>query len=147
MKHRNPTLTLALLLAALLFAFACGGQDDPMAEAKEAAEEAAAAANEAASKAAEAAGAAAEAAGQAASEAIDEAEAAAAAAGEAASEAAGEAAAAVEGALSDPVAKCLKLASEQAWAEALEACTKAHEEKPDDMAIEHALQQAKAAAE
>ena len=144
---KTPITFITLLAAALALTVACGGDDDPMAQAKEAAEEAAEAAAEAADKAAEAAGAAVDAAGQAASEAMDEAEAAAAAAGEAASEAASEAADAVEGALSDPVARCLKLASEQAWADALEACTEAHEQKPDDMAIENALQQAKAASE
>jgi hypothetical protein len=44
------------------------------------------------------------------------------------------------------VAKCSELAARRAWSEALEVCTKAHEAEPDNMAIEHALQQAKAAA-
>lgn len=46
----------------------------------------------------------------------------------------------------DPVARCRELAAQGAWADALEPCAKAHEMKPDDMALEHALQQAKAAA-
>jgi hypothetical protein len=48
--------------------------------------------------------------------------------------------------IDDPVAKCRELADQGAWSEALEVCTKAHQAEPDDMAIEHALQQAKAAA-
>lgn len=46
----------------------------------------------------------------------------------------------------DPVARCKELAAKGAWDQALEPCTAAHEAEPDDMAIEHALQQAKAAA-
>jgi hypothetical protein len=45
------------------------------------------------------------------------------------------------------VAKCLELAAAKNWTDALEPCTKAAEEKPDDLGIRHALQQAKAAAE
>jgi hypothetical protein len=48
--------------------------------------------------------------------------------------------------IDDPVAKCNELAAEGAWSEALDACTKAHQAEPDNMAIEHALQQAQAAA-
>jgi len=47
----------------------------------------------------------------------------------------------------DPVANCKALAARAAWAEALEACTQAHELHPDDLALEHALQQAQAAVE
>jgi hypothetical protein len=75
-----------------------------------------------------------------------------AAAGAAASEAAAkvvqkadDAAAKME-AMADPVARCRELAAKGAWADALEPCAKAHEIKPDDMALEHALQQAQAAA-
>ena len=46
----------------------------------------------------------------------------------------------------DPVERCQNLAAEGKWAEALEPCTKAHELRPNDMAIEHAMQQAQAAA-
>ena len=46
----------------------------------------------------------------------------------------------------DPVGRCLELSAQSAWADALEPCTKAHEERPNDLAIEHALQQARAAA-
>jgi len=46
----------------------------------------------------------------------------------------------------DPVARCRELAAQEAWDQALEPCTAAHAAEPDDMAIEHALQQAKAAA-
>jgi hypothetical protein len=56
-----------------------------------------------------------------------------------------EAAAMVDTAI-DPVARCQELAAKGAWADALEPCAKAHEMKPDDMGLEHALQQAKAAA-
>jgi hypothetical protein len=49
--------------------------------------------------------------------------------------------------MDDPVARCSELAAQGAWSEALEVCTKAHEAEPDNMAIEHALQQAQAAAE
>jgi hypothetical protein len=75
-----------------------------------------------------------------------------AAAGAAASEAAAkveetaDAAAAKMETMTDPVARCRELAAKGAWADALEPCAKAHEMKPDDMALEHALQQAKAAA-
>jgi hypothetical protein len=48
--------------------------------------------------------------------------------------------------VSDPVARCRELAAQGAWSDALEPCAKAHEMNPDDMALEHALQQAKAAA-
>jgi hypothetical protein len=73
----------------------------------------------------------------------------------AAGAAAGEAAAKVEQkvddaaarmeAAADPVARCRELAAKGAWADALEPCAKAHEMKPDDMALEHAFQQAQAA--
>ena len=46
----------------------------------------------------------------------------------------------------DPAARCKDLAAQEAWNEALEPCTAAHAAHPDDMAIEHALQQARAAA-
>ncbi|MEN8161398.1 MAG: hypothetical protein ABFS41_15115, partial [Myxococcota bacterium] len=58
----------------------------------------------------------------------------------------GEAAAAAA-AGSDPVAACRALAEKGAWGEALAVCEKAHELMPDDMALEHAVQQARAAAE
>lgn len=65
--------------------------------------------------------------------------AAAAAAADAAKSAAGAVA-------TDAVAACRSLAESGAWGKALEVCRKAHELKPDDLAIEHALQQAEAAA-
>ena len=73
---------------------------------------------------------------------------AAAAAGEAVgavSATAQDAADAVADLADDPIAKCSDLAAKGAWSEALEVCTKAHEAEPDNMAIEHALQQAQAA--
>jgi hypothetical protein len=71
----------------------------------------------------------------------------AAAAKETASEAAAAAGAAAAELVEDPIAKCSELAAQGAWGEALEVCTKAHEADPDNLAIEHALQQAKAAAQ
>ena len=74
-----------------------------------------------------------------------------AAAGAAASEAAAKVEQKVDDAaakmetMTDPVARCRELAAKGAWADALEPCAKAHEMKPDDMALEHALQQAQAA--
>lgn len=50
-------------------------------------------------------------------------------------------------AMGDAVAACRALAQKGAFKEALAVCEKAHEMLPDDMAIEHAYQQAKAAAE
>lgn len=80
----------------------------------------------------------------------------AAAAGEMAAEAAedaGETAEeAVEGAAAavsagpDMAARCTAAAAAKDWQAALAPCTAAHEQNPDDMAIEHALQQAQAAA-
>jgi len=46
----------------------------------------------------------------------------------------------------DPVEACRSAAGASDWAGALEVCRRAHELKPDDLAIEHALQQAEAAA-
>ena len=42
-------------------------------------------------------------------------------------------------------AQCLKLAARKEWAEALEPCIEATQEKPRDLRIKHALQQARAA--
>ncbi len=49
-------------------------------------------------------------------------------------------------ATSGPVAQCRELAEQKNWAEALAPCTLAARQKPDDLAIQHALQQAQAAA-
>jgi hypothetical protein len=46
----------------------------------------------------------------------------------------------------DAVAACRSFAESGAWGQALEGCRKAHEMMPDDLALEHAYQQAKAAA-
>ena len=128
---RTTTLWIVLILLAL--PLACSQAEDK-------AEEAAAAASEAvdaaATSAQEAADAAAEKAAQAAAEAKQAASSAAAATGAAAAELTG-----------DPVAKCSELAAQGSWSEALDVCKKAHEADPDNMAIEHALQQAQAAAE
>ena len=80
-----------------------------------------------------------------AQDAADAAADAAAGAKQTASDAAAAAGAAAADLVDDPVAKCSELAAQGAWSEALDVCTKAHEAEPDNMAIEHALQQAKAA--
>lgn len=54
--------------------------------------------------------------------------------------------AAPSGAESDVVRECRALAEKQEWASALEPCTRAAAELPDDLGIRHALQQAQAAA-
>jgi len=46
----------------------------------------------------------------------------------------------------DSVKRCPELAAEKNWKDALGPCTEAAEEKPDDLSIKHALQQAQAAA-
>ena len=46
-----------------------------------------------------------------------------------------------------PAALCLELAGAKNWKDALEPCTAAAKEMPDDLSIKHALQQAQAAAE
>jgi hypothetical protein len=127
--------TLWILLIALALPLACS-------RAQETAEDAASAAAEAADEVAISAQEAADAAADAAAQAQEAASEAAAEAQEAAVDAA-----AAAGIMDDPVAKCSALAAKGAWSEALDACTTAHEAEPDNMAIEHALQQAKAAAE
>jgi hypothetical protein len=57
----------------------------------------------------------------------------------------GETAAASAG-KGDAVKICLDLASRRDWANALDPCTRAANELPDDLRIQHALQQAQAAA-
>ncbi len=121
--------TLWILLIALALPLACS-------QAQDTAEDAASAAAEAADVVATSAQDAADAAADAAAEAKQAASDVAAAAEEAATDL-----------MDDPVAKCSELAAQGAWGEALEVCTKAHEADPDNMAIEHALQQAQAAAE
>jgi hypothetical protein len=120
--------TLYILLIALSLPLACS-------RAQETAEDAATAAGEAAEAVAETAQDAADVAAGAAEEAKETTSEAVAAAGAAAADL-----------VDDPVAKCNELAAAGAWSEALEVCTKAHEAEPDNMAIEHALQQAQAAA-
>jgi hypothetical protein len=131
--------TLWILLIVLALPLACS-------RAQETAEDAASAAGEAADELGATARDAADAAADAAAEAREAAAEAAAEAKEAASDAAAAAGAATTGLMDDPVARCSELAAQGAWSEALDACTKAHEAEPDNMAIEHALQQAKAAA-
>jgi hypothetical protein len=147
-SHKMTMNWIAIVCFAGLLA-ACGGDEGQ--EAVDAAKEAAAAAQEAASEAAAAAGeaaaeavdaaeeateAAVDAAGEAADAAVDAAEDAAAAAGDAAEEVTGAAA----------VTLCKELAAKASWIDALGVCERAHEAAPEDMAVEHALQQAQAAA-
>jgi hypothetical protein len=47
----------------------------------------------------------------------------------------------------NPVTRCLKLAAEKNWKDALAPCAEAAKTNPDDLSIKHALQQAQAAAE
>lgn len=132
--------TLGIPLIALALTLACG-------QAQETAEDAASAAAEAADVVATSARDATDVAAEAAAEAKEAASEAAAEAMEAASDAAAVAEEAAVDLMEDPVARCSELAAQGAWSEALEVCTKAHEAEPDNMAIEHALQQAQAAAE
>jgi hypothetical protein len=129
---RSKTLWTLLILLAL--PLACSQAEDKVEEAASAAAEAV---DSAAASAQEAADAASEKAAKMAEGAKEKATEAAAAAE----------AAAVELTAGDPAAKCSELAAKGAWSEALEVCEKAHEAEPDNMAIEHALQQARAAAE
>lgn len=121
------TALLGALALAAVGTTACGGEDAE--QARETASEAGAKAREAAEDVGAAAERMADEAGRAAERAGEEME-------RAADEMPGQA---------DAVARCKELAAQEAWAEALEPCTAAHAARPDDMAIEHALQQAKAA--
>jgi hypothetical protein len=145
------TTTLWMLLIALALPLACDRAQETAEDAAsgvaEAADAAAASARDTADAAADAAAEAREAASQGAVAAKEAAARAAAAAKDTASDAAAAAGAAAADLVDDPVAKCSQLAAEGAWSEALEVCTKAHQAEPDNMAIEHALQQAQAAAE
>ena len=143
---RTEMIRVMALAGFVAFAMACGGDDqqDAVKAAQEAAAEASAAAQEAAGEAAAAAR-------EAAAEATDAAKEAAQAAGDAAGDAAagaaaaaGEAADSVTGAAA--VTLCKELAGKSDWISALDVCKAAHEHAPDDMAVEHALQQAEAAA-
>jgi len=140
-SHKMTMNWIAIVCFAGLLA-ACGGDDRQ--EAVDAAKEAAAAAQEAASEAAAAAGAAAAEAVDAAEEATEAAVDAAGEAAEDAAAAAGDAAEEVTGAAA--VTLCKELAADASWIDALGVCERAHEAAPDDMAVEHALQQAQAAA-
>ena len=124
-SHKMTMNWIAIVCFAGLLA-ACGGDDGQ--DAVDAAKEAAAAAQEAAA-----------AAGDAAAEAVD----AAVVAAEDAAAAAGEAAEEVTGAAA--VTLCKELAAKASWIDAVGVCERAHEAAPDDMAVEHALQQAQAA--
>lgn len=68
-------------------------------------------------------------------------------AGDTADEMADQAKSAAAGVAGDTVAACRSLAASGSWEQALEVCQKAHEMMPDDLALEHAYQQAQAAAD
>jgi len=131
MISRKLTMSWIAIVCFVGLAVACGSDEGQ--NAMDAAKEATAAAQEAAGEAADAAK---EAASDAAEATGDAAEAAGDAAGEAASEVTGAAA----------VTLCKELAAKASWVDAVDVCTRAHEAAPDDMAVEHALQQAQAAA-
>jgi hypothetical protein len=88
-------------------------------------------------------------AGTAMKDTVDEGKAAADEAAKAAKEAAHDVTAsakeATAGAAGGAVATCRSLAKSGDWDNALAACKKAHEMMPDDLALEHAYQQALAA--
>ncbi len=132
---------LVILALAVTLGLGCSRDD---------AEKAAATARESADAAAEAARETADAAIDVAAQAGDAAETAAADAVEAMEGAADDAGKAVKeasaGMAADAVAACRSLAEKGAWEQALAVCEKAHELLPDDLGIEHALQQAQAAA-
>jgi hypothetical protein len=116
---------MIILLAAgmLVFSVACSGDD-----AKDAADSAGSAASDMMNKAGGAAS-------DAAKAATDSAHGVANSAKDAAASLAGSA-----------VASCSEMAEAGNFAAALEVCKKAHEMMPDDLALEHAYQQAQAAA-
>lgn len=128
--------TFAVLAALSLAGFlACSGEDR---------QEAADAMESAGEKMSEAAGGAAQSAEEAAAAAKAAAEDAAAKAQATAEDAAAAAKDAVTA--DDPVKECIALAGKMAWDQALEPCQAAAADKPDDLQIRHALQQAEAAA-
>lgn len=47
----------------------------------------------------------------------------------------------------DATKRCLALAAQQKWSEALDPCTQAAKDHPTDLRVKHAVQQAQAAAE
>lgn len=124
---------MTILMAACMLAFGVACSRDDAKEAGNAAENAAEQAGTAASdmmnKASAAMGEAAEAAHDSAHDMADSAK---------------EAAAGMAG---SAVATCRSLAESGSWGQALEVCKKAHEMMPDDLALEHAYQQAQAAAD
>lgn len=124
MISRKLMMSWIAIVCFVGLAVACGSDDrqEAMDTAKDAASEAATATKEAATEAADAA----------------------AGAAEDAAEAVGDAADTVTGAAA--VTLCKELAAKAEWIDAVGVCTRAHEASPDDMAVEHALQQAQAAA-
>jgi hypothetical protein len=142
MIWRRATMSWVALVCFAVLALACGA--DERKEAADAAEDAATAAGEAAADAAATAKDAAADVADAAGEVADDAVEATRDAADAAADAAEGAAEAVTGAAA--VTLCKELAAKSEWINAVDVCTKAHEAAPDDMAVEHALQQAQAAA-
>ena len=119
---------MIILLAAGLLAFSVACSGDDAKDAKNAADNAGNAASDMMNEAGSAAG-------DAAKAATDSAHGMAASAKDAAAGMAGSA-----------VASCRAMAESGDFSGALEVCKKAHEMMPDDLALEHAYQQAQAAA-
>ncbi len=117
-------------MLALAFVVACGGDD----------------VNDAADAAGDAAASARDSAHDMMNHAQDAADSMADSARDAAANARDAAASAAGGMAGDAVAACRRFAEAEAWGSALEVCKKAHEMMPDDLALEHAYQQAAAAA-
>ena len=142
---RSLSLWLTTLLTLpLLIALGCSGEDRDQAAStlEQAGEKMGDAVDSAGENLGDAAGRASDAASAAATDAAQ----AAGAAVDSATAAAGDAATAARDAIASPVKDCVALAAKSAWGEALEPCKLAAEERPDDLQIRHALQQAEAAA-
>jgi len=138
------------ILCVVLFVALCGAWGCSKEEVSSAAENAKEAVISAAESAQETAGEAMDSAKETASGAMDSAKEAASGAMDSAKEAADGAAGSVAGALAadpSPGDLCRGLAEKGAWDEALEVCKQALAVAPDDLELQHAVQQAEAAAE
>ena len=131
-------MTILMMTISLAFTVACSSED-----AKDAASSVTDAASNAAASAQDGAKGMMDHAGDAAHSMADSAKDAAQGAADAATGAAGSVVGAVSG---NVVTACQNLAESGDWGKALEVCKKAHEMMPDDLALEHAYQQAQAAA-
>jgi len=123
-------MIIGLSVFALFFAVGCSGED----------------AEKAADAAGDAAGNLADSAGQLGAEARDAAHDMTAKAGQMADQAGAAAKDAAGSLAGSAVGACRAFAEKGEWGSALEVCKKAHEMMPDDLALEHAYQQAQAAA-